>query len=142
MMFRDKAKKKYREAERLNDLSDEMKKWVVNNKDMVVKFRLNSTFEVHLKQGKLMSLTECVKFFFWIFSHFKTQEDRMEAWMNAGTLLFYNTQECEDFDFHPFERPLDQIWEKVIEERVQERLKKELRIKRMEWELERMQEGK
>lgn len=140
MMFSEKAKKKYHAAERLNDMPESMKKWVVNKQDIIVKFHLNSTFSVHLKNGRLMSLTEYVKFFFFIFNCLETAEDRLMAWLNAGTLLFYNTLECEDFDFHPFDRPLDQLLNRVVEERVKKRLRQELRIKRMEWENERRQE--
>ena len=79
-----------------------------------------------------MSLQEYVNSQHWVFSHFETEEERLEAYLNGGTLLFCDTKECDKFASHPFSRPLADIMEDIIQRRVDEAVKRERRI----WELE------
>lgn len=134
-LFVKGAKHKYLDAEKLGDMPDNMKLWVVNKKDWMVKYDLHRGFTTHLNLGKGLSLQEFVNSYHWSFTHFSSDENRLMAWLNGGTLLFCETKECETFDSRPFSRPLNEIFEDIIEKRIQEAVKRERRI----WEMEQMQ---
>ena len=68
-----------------------------------------------------MLLSEFVRFANWIFTHYPSEEDRLEALLEICTVLFCHTKENADYGWHPFSRPLNQINEDKIE--------KELRIR-------------
>ena len=53
----------------------------------------------------------------------------MKVWMGIGTVLFCHTKENADYGWHPFSRPLDQIYEDMVEKEVKKRVEKELRIR-------------
>lgn len=130
--FSDGAKHVYHQAEMLGDMPDGMKPWVLKKEDWTLKYGLNRSFLNHLNRKHGMSLQEYVNSYHWAFSHFETEEDRLEAFLNGGTLLFCDTKECEQFDSHPFSRPLAEIMEGIIQKRVDDAVKRERRI----WELQ------
>lgn len=131
-MFVKGAKHQFLDAEKLGDMPDDMKSWVVNKKDWMAKYDLHRGFTDHLNQGSGLTLQEFVNFYHWSFTHFSTEEERLVAFLNGGTLLFCDTQECDKFDSHPFSRPLAEMMDDIIRKRVDEAVKRERRI----WELE------
>ena len=123
------AKHTYFEKSAYHELTDGMRSWVLNKGDIQVKFHLKRSFFKHLKNGKLMLLSEFVRFTTWIFSHYPSEEVRLKAWMGIGTVLFCHTKENADYGWHPFSRPLDQIYEEMIEGEVKKRVAEEARIR-------------
>lgn len=130
--FCDGAKHVYHEVEMLGDVPKGMKPWILNKEDWTLKYGLNRSFLSHLNHRHGMSLQEYVNSQHWVFSHFETEEERLKAYLNGGTLLFCDTKECDKFASHPFSRPLADIMEDIIQKRVDEAVKRERRI----WELE------
>lgn len=123
------AKHTYFEKSAYHELTDGMRTWVLNKCDIQEKFHLKRSFFKHVKNGKLMLLSEFVRFTNWIFSHYPTEEVRLKAWMHLGSVLFCNTKENDDYGWHPFSRPLDQIFEDLVEKEVKKRVAEELRIR-------------
>lgn len=137
--FISSAKHRYSDARQEGDVPAWMKEWLNLKGDFEPAYHLSRTFAKHLSQGTLMTLTEMVNLFHWIFTHFETEEDRLRAWLNAGTIFFCNTTECEENHSHPFSRPLGDILDAYIDKEVERRVKEELRImdlKKMQEELE------
>lgn len=129
--FCDGAKHVYHELERLGELRGNMKSWVLNKEDWTKAYGLKRSFLQHLNHKKEMTLQEYINASHWMFSHFETEEDRLQAYLNSGTLLFYDTKECQEFASHPFSRPLSEINEALLQKRVADAVKRERRI----WEL-------
>ena len=123
------AKHTYFEKKAYHELTDGMRTWVLNKSDILEKFYLKRSFLKHLKDGKLMLLSEFVRFSTWIFSHYSTDEQRMEVWMDLGTVLFCDTKENADYGWRPFSRPLNRIYEDKIEKEVEKRVAEEARIR-------------
>lgn len=73
--------------------------------------------------------TLTVRFTNWIFTHYASEEVRLKVWMGIGTVLFCHTKENADYGWHPFSRPLNQIYEDMVEKEVKKRVEKELRIR-------------
>ena len=135
--FCDGAKHVYHEVEMLGDIPKSMKPWLLNKEAWTAKYELKRSFLGHLNQKSGMTLQEFVNTYHWVFTHFETDEDRLVAFLNGGTLLFCDTMECDQFDSHPFSRPLAEIMEDVIQKRVDKAVKQERRI----WELEEKNKG-
>ena len=130
-MFRENAKREYKEAVHLNDVSEEMQAWVLNQCDMARHYGMGTTFSRHLKKGRLMRLGEFVRALLWVFSHLQTPEQRLKCWHNVGTLLFCNTKENRLFGIEPFDCHLDEIQERIIEKEVQRRVAQTLRLQEL-----------
>ena len=92
-------------------------------------FHLTRSFFTHLNKGEHMLLSDFVRFTNWIFTHYPSEEVRLEALLEVCTVLFCHTKENADYGWHPFSRPLDQIYEDMIEKEVKKRVEKEERIR-------------
>lgn len=123
------AKHIYSEKAAYHELTDGMRAWVLKKSDIKKEFHLNRTFFTHLNKGEHMLLSEFVRFANWIFTHYDSEEDRLEALLEIDTVLFCHTKENADYGWHPFSRPLNQIIEDKIEKEVKKRVEKELRIR-------------
>lgn len=123
------AKHIYSEKAAYHELTEGMLAWVLKKSDIMKKFHLNRTFFTHLNKGEHMLLSEYVRFTNWIFTHYDSEEDRLDALLEVDTVLFCHTKENEDYGWHPFSRPLNQLIEDKIEKEVKKRVEKELRIR-------------
>ena len=123
------AKHIYAEKAAYHELTEGMLAWVLKKSDIMKKFHLKRTFFTHLNKGEYMLLSEFVRFTNWIFTHYDSEEDRLEALLEVDTVLFCHTKENAVFGWHPFSRPLNQIIEDKIEKEVKKRVEKELRIR-------------
>ena len=123
------AKHIYSEKATYHELTEGMRAWVLKKSDIKKEFHLNRTFFTHLNKGEHMLLSEFVRFTNWIFTHYDSEEDRLEALLEIDTVLFCHTKENADYGWHPFSRPLNQIIEDEIEKEVKKRVEKELRIR-------------
>ena len=108
------AKHIYSEKATYHELTEGMRAWVLKKSDIKKKFHLNRTFFTHLNKGEHMLLSEFVRFTNWIFTHYDSEEDRLEALLEIDTVLFCHTKENADYGWHPFSRPLNQIIEDEI----------------------------
>lgn len=106
-----------------------MRAWVLKKSDIKKAFHLTRSFFTHLNKGEHMLLSEFVRFTNWIFTHYPSEEVRLEALLEVCTVLFCHTKENADYGWHPFSRPLNQILEDMIEKEVKKRVEKELRIR-------------
>ena len=123
------AKHIYSEKATYHELTEGMRAWVLKKSDIKKKFHLTRTFFTHLNKGEHMLLSEFVRFANWIFTHYPSEEDRLDALLEIGTVMFCHTKENADYGWHPFSRPLNQIIEDKIEKEVKKRVEKELRIR-------------
>lgn len=123
------AKHIYSEKAAYHELTEGMRAWVLKKSDIMIKFHLKRTFFTHLNKGEYMLLSEYVRFTNWIFTHYDSEEDRLEALLEVDTVLFCHTKENAVFGWHPFSRPLNQIIEDKIEKEVKKRVEKELKIR-------------
>jgi len=123
------AKHIYSEKATYHELTEGMRAWVLKKSDIKKEFHLNRTFFTHLNKGEHMLLSEFVRFANWIFTHYPSEEDRLDALLEICTVLFCHTKENADYGWHPFSRPLNQIIEDKIEKEVKKRVEKELRIR-------------
>lgn len=123
------AKHIYSEKATYHELTEGMRAWVLKKSDIKKAFHLTRSFFTHLNKGEHMLLSEFVRFTNWIFTHYASEEVCLKVWMGIGTVLFCHTKENADYGWHPFSRPLDQIYEDMIEKEVKKRVEKELRIR-------------
>ena len=123
------AKHIYSEKATYHELTEGMRAWVLKKSDIKKAFHLTRSFFTHLNKGEHMLLSEFVRFTNWIFTHYDSEEDRLEALLEIDTVLFCHTKENADYGWHPFSRPLNQIIEDKIEKEVKKRVEKELRIR-------------
>lgn len=129
--FRNEAKKKRSESD-LSDADYEVKKaWVVLETDWEQKFGVRHTVWGHLNKHSNLKLKDFVRFCLVAFTYFQTKKDKLEAWMNVGTLLFCDTKEGEELHQHPFSKSLHDVLEDVIKEEVKERVESALRIEEL-----------
>ena len=139
-LFIKAAKHRYKEALQNGMMTEQMHSWINLKGEFQKAFHLDRTFASHFSHRRLMTLGEMVNLFHWIFTHFETEEERLVAWLNAGTLFFLHTKECESNRTRPFSRPLAEILKTYINREVERRVKEELRIreiKKMEEKMER-----
>ena len=106
---------------------------MVYKEDWRKKFGLKRAFNKHLKAGDGMTIKEFVRCLHYCFSFCDTEKTRVQFWLVVGILLFFHAQECEDFDSHPFSRPLDDFLNELIQKNVDEAVAEALRA--YEWEL-------
>ena len=123
------AKHIYSEKATYHELTEGMRAWVLKKSDIKKKFNLTRSFFTHLNKGEHMLLSEFVRFTNWIFTHYPSEEVRLEALLEVCTVLFCHTKENADYGWHQFSRPLNQILEDMIEKEVKKRVEKELRIR-------------
>lgn len=123
------AKHIYSEKATYHELTEGMRAWVLKKSDIKKAFHLTRSFFTHLNKGEHMLLSEFVRFTNWIFTHYASEEVRLKVWMGIGMMLFCHTKENVDYGWHPFSRPLDGIYEDMIEKEVKKRVEKELRIR-------------
>ena len=87
------AKHIYSEKATYHELTEGMRTWVLKKSDIKKKFHLNRTFFTHLNKGEHMLLSEFVRFTNWIFTHYPSEEVRLEALLEVCTVLFCHTKE-------------------------------------------------
>lgn len=123
------AKHTHFENSKNGDLSEGMRNWVLNKEDIRKKFHLKRSFSTHMTEGKLMLLYEFVRIINWILSHYSSEETRLKVLFKIANLLLCDTKENADYGWRPFSRPIDQLFEEMVERKVQERVARELRIR-------------
>ena len=87
------AKHIYSEKATYHELTEGMRAWVLKKSDIKKKFHLTRSFFTHLNKGEHMLLSEFVRFTNWIFTHYPSEEVRLEALLEVCTVLFCHTKE-------------------------------------------------
>ena len=128
------AKQEYKERKEYGELTDQERGWKLTQEEIVPAFDLGSQFLIHFRQRKSMWLWEFVRLVHWLFSLLSSERERLRLFLGIGTLLFCHTKEGEEHGWRPFSRPLDEILDDEIEQEVQLRVARAIRM----YELERM----
>lgn len=126
-LFERVVKHEYLEAKKLGDIPEDMQGWVVYKEDWEKEYGLKRAFNKHLKTGHGMTFSEFDKCLHWCLGFFDSEESRLQFFLDVGSLLFYHTLECKEFGSYPFSRPLDELLESIIKERVDEAVANALR---------------
>lgn len=129
--FQKAARREYKLSEKYGELTDSMRQWVINLGDITPAFHLGRQFREHLKSNTLMHLSEFVRLVNWMLTHYDDEQSRLHMLMDVLTLLFYGTSENEEYGWHPFSRPLGEIFDDVVEREVERRVQQELRIRKL-----------
>ncbi len=87
-----------------------MRRWRVNDRDVLESAGLTRSFTDHLRRGSQMTLDEFVRSMNLVFSYCSSEAECFEAYLNAGSLLFCDTAESEASGFRPFAKPLGRMW--------------------------------
>lgn len=123
-------KHEYKLSEKYGELTDGMRRWKFNLKDICPAFQLGRQFCKHLRHGKLMKLWEFVNLMHWMFTLCDDEKGRLMLLMDVCTLLFYHTKEGEENGWHPFSRPLRDLFNEMIEEESERRTNRKLIIRK------------
>lgn len=94
--------------------------------EIIKKFNTSKGFNRKFSKPVNVSMNDLVNSCFWVFTHFKSEVECLEAWLNVGTLLFVDTQENKDFGLTPFSKPLDEIEQEKQARAVEEQSNRKL----------------
>lgn len=123
-------KHEYKLSEKYGELTDGMRHWKFNLKDICPAFHLGRQFRNHFSHGKLMQLWEFVNLVHWMLSLHTDEKARFLMLLDICTLLFYHTKEGEENGWHPFSRPLRDLFNEIIEEESEKRANQKLTIRK------------
>ena len=123
-------KHEYKDREKYGELTDGMRHWKFYLKDICPAFHLGRKFCKHFHHGKLMQLWEFVNLVHWMLSMHTDEKERFLMLLDICTLLFYHTKEGEENGWHPFSRPLRDLFNEIIEEESEKRANSKLTIRK------------
>lgn len=124
------ARYEYNMCEKFGELTDSMRQWVLNLKDIGKAFNIERQPLENFSRKRLMRLHDFVRIVHWMLTHYDTEESRLHMLLDVLTTLFYATSENENYGWHPFSKPLREIFDDVVERVVERRVKEELRIRK------------
>lgn len=124
------ARYEYNISEKYGELTDSMRQWVLNLKDLEPEFGLDRKFLDHFRDRDNMQLNEFVRLVHWMLTHYDDEQSRLNMLLDVLTTLFYGTSENEENGWHPFSKPLREIFKDVMEREVERRVRMELRVRK------------
>lgn len=124
------ARYEYNISEKYGELTDSMRQWVRNLKDIGKTFDIERQSLENFSKKKLMRLHDFVRFVHWMLTHYDTEEERLHMLLDVLTTLFYGASENGENNWHPFSKPLREIFDDVMEREVERRVKEELRVRK------------
>lgn len=127
----------YKQDAKDHCLTDLQKTWVRSMPEIIKKFNTSKGFNRKFSKPVNVSMNDLVNSCFWVFTHFKSEVERLEAWLNVGTLLFVGTRENQEFGLVPFSKPLDEI-----EQEMQGRAVEEQSYRKLSFILMMLEEGR
>ena len=124
------ARYEYNMCEKFGELTDSMRQWVRNLNGLDSGFGLERRFLDHFRDRDNMLLSEFVRLVHWMLTHYDSEQSRLDMLLDVLTTLFYATRENEENGWHPFSKPLREIFHDVVEREVERRVREELRIRK------------
>lgn len=133
-LFGQFKKEEYMEAKKDGDMSESMSHWKVKKQDISEAFMWSDGYHRMFKKKfslfdetpVQMKMSDFLSSYFWVFSDCETEEDRLRAYLDGGTFLFKDTAECEKFGMHPFTRSLGEIFDDMVNRKVEEEVRRRL----------------
>lgn len=122
------------EAKKLGDMSESMSRWKVKKQDISEAFMWSDGYHRMFKKKislfdetpVQMKMSDFLSSYFWVFSECETEEDRLRAYLDGGTFLFIDSAECEKFGMHPFSRPMGEIFDDMVNRKVEEEVRRKV----------------
>lgn len=126
-LFLHRAEVVYHVGKLENDLSDLQKEWVLGVPANQEKFQMTPGFNRKFSKPANLQASDFSKSCFCVFNFVGTQTERLNMWMNVGTLLFCNTKENVDLNQYPFEQDLAKLHKQIVQDASDEAVSRKLR---------------
>ena len=107
---------------------EQCQKWHLTHKELDEVFHFTRSTHEHLSKGKNLTLQQFMNVCRAIFSIATSEEDCLMAWLNIAELLFFHGQDSELKVPAPFQHKPMEIIEDMIQKRVDEEVKRRLRL--------------